>query len=349
MISGKEDAANNYGRGYYTVGAEMIGQTLDQIRSVVETCNLFQGFIIYHSLGGGTGSGFCSNLINQISNEYKKRPKIELVIYPSPKLASAVVEPYNSVLATHSCIDDSDVVFVVNNEAIWNITKKNLNVKRPSFTNINRLLAQIISSLTAPLRFRGSLKGDLTEFQTNLVPYPRIHFPLTTFNPVVSAEKAYHEQNNVDQITRACFDPFNCFVKCNLNQGLYIAICMLYRGDVDPNSVNLSIQSVKSNSRLMKFVDWCPTGFKIDINHQPMMAVPGSELARVIRTCCMLANNTAISESMSTINNKFDLMYQKRAFVHWFVGEGLDPDEFNQARQDLADLEKDYEDIRTTS
>ena len=60
---------------------------------------------------------------------------------------------------------------------------------------------QVISSLTASLRFDGALNVDITEFQTNLVPYPRIHFMLSSYAPVISAEKAYHEQLSVAEIT----------------------------------------------------------------------------------------------------------------------------------------------------
>jgi len=79
-------------------------------------------------------------------------------------------------------------------QALYDVCRRNLDIERPTYTNLNRLIAQVISSLTASLRFDGALNVDVTEFQTNLVPYPRIHFMLTSYAPVISAEKAYHEQ-----------------------------------------------------------------------------------------------------------------------------------------------------------
>ena len=84
---------------------------------------------------------------------------------------------------------------------------RNLDIERPTYTNLNRLLGQVISSLTASLRFDGALNVDITEFQTNLVPYPRIHFMLTSYAPIISAEKAYHEQLSVAEITNSVFEP----------------------------------------------------------------------------------------------------------------------------------------------
>ena len=84
MISGKEDAANNFARGHYTVGKEMVDLCLDRIRKLADNCNGLQGFMLFNSVGGGTGSGFGSLLMERLSVDYGKKPKMALTIYPSP-------------------------------------------------------------------------------------------------------------------------------------------------------------------------------------------------------------------------------------------------------------------------
>ncbi|KAG2466880.1 TBA1C protein, partial [Polypterus senegalus] len=365
LITGKEDAANNYARGHYTIGKEIIDPVLDRIRKMAidltmlcaNTCNIFakadqctglQGFLVFHSFGGGTGSGFTSLLMERLSVDYGKKSKLEFSVYPAPRISTAVVEPYNSILTTHTTLEHSDCAFMVDNEAIFEICNRNLDVERPSYTNLNRLIGQIVSSITASLRFDGALNVDLTEFQTNLVPYPRIHFPLVTYAPIISAEKAYHEQLSVPEITNACFEPSNQMVKCDPRRGKYMACCLLYRGDVVPKDVNAAIANIKTR-RTIQFVDWCPTGFKVGINYQPPTVVPGGDLAKVQRAVCMLSNTTAIAEAWGRLDHKFDLMYAKRAFVHWYVGEGMEEGEFSEAREDMAALEKDYEEVGADS
>jgi len=348
LINAKEDAANNYARGHYTVGKEVIDIALDRIRKLADQCTGLQGFVIYHSVGGGTGSGFASLLLERLSVDYGKKSKLDFVIWPSPQVATAVVEPYNSVLSTHTLLEHTDCTFMMDNEAIYDICRKNLDVEKPTFTNLNRLIAQVISSLTASLRFDGALNVDINEFQTNLVPYPRIHFMMTSYAPVISADKAFHEQFSVQDLTNAVFEPSNMMTKCDPRHGKYMACCLMYRGDVVPKDVNASIAAVKTK-RTIQFVDWCPTGFKCGINYQPPTAVPGGDLAKVQRAVCMEANSTAIGEVMARMDHKFDLMYAKRAFVHWYVGEGMEEGEFSEAREDLAALEKDYEEVGAES
>jgi len=344
LISGKEDAANNYARGHYTVGKEVIDLCLDRIRKLADCCTGLQGFMVYHSFGGGTGSGFASLLLERLSVDYGKKTKLEIAVYPSPQLCTAIVEPYNALLVTHTTLEHSDCSMLFDNEAMYDICRRNLDIERPTYTNINRILAQGVSGMSASVRFDGALNVDLVEFQTNLVPYPRIHFPMITLSPIISAEKAYHEQLTTAEITSACFEPANQMVKCDPRHGKYMAAVMLYRGDVVPKDVNAAIATIKTK-RTIQFVDWCPTGFKVGINYQPPTVVPGGDLAKVQRTVVQLANTTAISECWARLNHKFDLLYAKRAFVHWYVGEGMEEGEFSEAREDLAALEKDYEEV----
>ncbi|CAG0902025.1 unnamed protein product [Cyprideis torosa] len=179
--------------------------------------------------------------------------------------------------------------------------------------------------------------------------YARGHYTIgkeivVTYAPVISSEKAYHEQLTVSEITNACFEPANQMVKCDPRRGKYMACCLLYRGDVVPKDVNAAIAMIKTK-RSIQFVDWCPTGFKVGINYQPPTVIPGGDLAKIARAVCMLSNTTAIAEAWSRLDHKFDLMYAKRAFVHWYVGEGMEEGEFSEAREDLAALEKDYEEV----
>ncbi|KAL3266664.1 hypothetical protein HHI36_010826 [Cryptolaemus montrouzieri] len=344
LLTGKEDAANNYARGHYTIGKEMLGPVMERLYKLAEQCSGLQGFFVFHSFGGGTGSGFTSLLMQQLSQDFGKKSKLEFVIYPAPQVSTAVVEPYNAVLTTHTTLNQSDCAFMVDNEAIYDLCRRRLNIERPDYVNLNRLISQVVSSITASLRFDGALNVDLTEFQTNLVPYPRIHFPLASYAPVVSREKAYHEGMSVAEITAELFETNNQMVKCDPKEGKYMACCLLYRGDVVPKDVNASIAQMKAKSSV-KFVDWCPTGFKVGINYQPPTVVPGGDLANVQRAVCMLANTTAIAAAWAKLNKKFDLMYAKRAFVHWYIGEGMEEGEFGEARNNLAALEKDYEEV----
>ncbi len=95
LICGKEDAANNYARGHYTVGKEIIDNAMERIRKVVDSCNSIQGFAVYLATGGGTGSGLGSLLLERLSVDYAKNSKLCFTVYPSPQISTAVVEPYN--------------------------------------------------------------------------------------------------------------------------------------------------------------------------------------------------------------------------------------------------------------
>ena len=153
MITGKEDASNNYARGHYTVGKELIDTVLDRVRRVADNCSGLQGFLVFHSFGGGTGSGFGALLMERLSVDYGKKCKLEFCVYPAPQVATSVVEPYNSILTTHTTLEHSDCSFMVDNEAIYDICRKSLGIEKPGYENLNRLIAQGME------RFRYSCKN----------------------------------------------------------------------------------------------------------------------------------------------------------------------------------------------
>lgn len=191
------------------------------------------------------------------------------------------------------------------------------------------------------MRFGGGLSVDLAEFQTNLVPFPRFNFCLASYAPFITAEQAYHNQLTVAQITKACFAPDNALTGCD---GKYMACCLLYRGCVGAKDVNAAIADIKTKSNI-RFVDWSPASFKVGINCQAPAVVPGSDLGNVPRAVCMLGNNAAVGDAFSRLNYKFHVMYAKRAFVYWYLAEGMEEAEFSEAHVDINELVEEYDKI----
>lgn len=85
------------------------------------------------------------------------------------------------------------------------------------------------------------------------------------------------------------------------------------------------------------------------VNSSPATVVPGGDLAKTMRSLVMVANSTCIQEVVGRMNSKYNLLRRKRAFVHWFVGNGMEEGEFDEAYEDVLALEKDFEELNIPS
>ena len=116
FVFGQSGAGNNWAKGHYTEGAELVDQVLEVVRREAESCDCLQGFQITHSLGGGTGAGMGTLLISKIREEFPDRMMATFSVLPSPKVSDTVVEPYNATLSVDQLVENSDETFCIDNE-----------------------------------------------------------------------------------------------------------------------------------------------------------------------------------------------------------------------------------------
>jgi tubulin alpha len=168
---------------------------------------------------------------------------------------------------------------------------------------------------------------------------------LSSYSPIVNTRNADFQCMSTTYLCNQLYEPANMMAKCDHRHGKFLACTQIFRGNFTPKDIGACICTLKTR-RNIRFVDWCPTGFKVGINyHAPMPAILGSNMADLQRSCCMISNSTSIKSVFARINHKFDDMYVKRAYVHSYLEEGMEQAELEEAREELARLEIDYYEI----
>lgn len=109
-----------------------------------------------------------------------------------------------------------DVTIVMDNGALQQICRRNLDIQEPSFPSYNRIIAQVVAAQTCSLRLGGALNENLSQFSQNLVLFPRLHFLNSSFSPILSLERSYHSLMGQQDIANSLFEPANQMARCDL-------------------------------------------------------------------------------------------------------------------------------------
>jgi len=335
FVFGASGAGNNWAKGHYTEGAELIEEALDVIRKEVENCDCPQGFQICHSLGGGTGSGMGTLVLLKLRDAYPDRILATFSVYPSPKVSDTVVEPYNAVLSSHQLLENADETFVIDNEALYNISHNVLKQNAPTYAELNYLISCVMAGVTASLRFPGKLNGDLRKLGVNLVPFPRLHFFLIAQAPLQSKDNKAYQLVNVQELTNQCFSPRNFFSNVKPDDGKYMTASLLFRGSMSTQEVDMNMEK-RQSANSDDFVEWIPNNMKTSV-----VEVAPKDAKQ---SCTFVANTTALKGIFQRLATQFGAMYKRKAFLHWYKGEGMDEMEFQEADKNVRDLITEYQD-----
>merc|ERR1712000_705409 len=279
FVFGQSGAANNWAKGHYTEGAELIDSVLDVVRKEAESCDCLQGFQLCHSLGGGTGAGMGTLLISKIREEYPDRVMLTFSVTPSPKVSDTVVEPYNATLSVHRLVENADECMCMDNEALYDICFRTLKLTTPTYGDLNHLCSACMSGITCCLRFPGQLNSDLRKLGVNLIPFPRLHFFFTGFTPLTSRGSQQYRALTVPELTQQMFDAKNMMCAADPRHGRYLTCSALFRGRM----------------------------------------------------------------STKEVDEQFTGMFCRKAFLHWYTGEGMDEMEFTEAESNMNDLVSEYQ------
>ncbi|XP_071530624.1 tubulin beta-1 chain-like isoform X2 [Panulirus ornatus] len=334
FVFGQSGAGNNWAKGHYTEGAELVDNVLEGIRKESENCDCLQGFQLAHSLGGGTGSGMGTLLVSKIREEFPDRIMNTFSVVPSPKVSDTVVEPYNATLSLHQLVENTDETYCIDNEALYDICFRTLKLATPTYGDLNHLVSLTMSGVTTCLRFPGQLNADLRKLAVNMVPFPRLHFFMPGFAPLTARGSQTFRAVSVPDLTVQMFDARNMMCACDPRNGRYLTVAAVFRGRMSMRDVDEQMLNVQ-NKNSSFFVEWIPNNVKTAVCDIPPR---GFKMAGTF-----IGNTTAIQELFVRIADQFSSMFRRRAFLHWYTGEGMDEMEFTEAEANMNDLVSEYQ------
>jgi tubulin beta len=234
----------------------------------------------------------------------------------------------------HQIVEHTDESFVLDNEALYDICFRTLKLTTPTYGDLNHLVCVCMSGVTSSLRFPGQLNCDLRKIAVNLIPFPRLHFFMVGFAPLTSRGSQQYRALTVPELTAQQFDAKNMMCAADPRHGRYLTASCMFRGRMSTKEVDEQMLNVQ-NKNSSYFVEWIPNNIKASVCDIPPK---GLKMAS-----CFVGNSTAIQEMFKRVGEQFTAMFRRKAFLHWYTGEGMDEMEFTEAESNMNDLVSEYQ------
>merc|ERR1719379_3390822 len=335
-------AGNNWAKGYS--GAERVQEEIfDMIDREADGSDSLEGFVLIHSIAGGTGSGMGSYLLENINERYAKKLIQTYSVFPmlSNETSDVVVQPYNSVLTLKRLTLNADCVVVLDNTALNRIAIDRLKLANPSFAQINSLVSTVMAASTMTLRYPGYMNNDLIGLLASLIPTPRCHFLMTGYTPLsIDRQTSTVPKTTVLDVMRRLLQMKNLMVSCSTRRGVYVAILNIIQGEVDPTQVHKSLQRIRER-KLAKFINWGPASIQVALSRQS----PYIQHAHKVNGL-MMANHTAICQLFDRCVKQYDKLRSRNAFLENYRQEPMFSDgleEFDRAKEVVVSLSQEYQ------
>ena len=326
---GEGGCNSNWARGHYTDGAELIDTILDCIRREVECCDSLQGIQMPHSLGGGTGAGLGTLIISKVREEYPDRDMLTFSVMPYSNAGDSVVSPYNAILALHQLVENTDISLLIDSQALL---EHLYGFRKGNYGNIHTLAASVMSGLTSCYRFSSPLNLNLHKLGLKMVPFPRLHFFTSAIAPNMYESKLILKQTIVADLTQQMFVPEYSLTSCNPCKGKYFATTTLYQGLISIKEIDDQLRCLKPS---VKFVRGCSLNATTSLCNVPQ---------KDEEICATYINNsTSIQSSIYRLCEDFGKLFNRKAFLHPYLQEGMDEMEFQVAVSNSQDLVMEYQ------
>ncbi|CAK0889941.1 unnamed protein product [Prorocentrum cordatum] len=339
-------AGNNWAKGY-TCGEKVQEEVFDMVDREADGSDSLEGFVLIHSIAGGTGSGMGSYLLEAVNDRYPKKLIQTYSVFPllSTETSDVVVQPYNSVLTLKRLTLNADCVVVLDNTALNRIAMDRLKLQTPTFAQINSLVSTVMASSTTTLRYPGYMNNDLIGMLASLIPTPRCHFLMTGYTPLtLDNQTSTIRKTTVLDVMRRLLHTKNIMVSCSTRRGVYISILNIIQGEVDPTQVHKSLQRIRER-KLAKFINWGPASIQVALSKQSPYVQHTHKVSGL-----MMANHTAISQLFDRCVKQYDKLRSRNAFLENYRQESLfadSLDEFDHARERVVSLSDEYKAAET--